>query len=67
VSGISASAAPIQRPLGTPPEVAAYLGVPLKTLYEWRYRGEGPTAIRVGRHLRYRWEDVEAWLDSRGA
>ena len=42
--------------------MAAYLGVPVKTLYQWRYNGVGPRAFRVGRHLRYRPEDVEAWL-----
>jgi hypothetical protein len=36
--------------------------VPVKSLYQWRYQGHGPRAHRVGRHLRYRWEDVEAWL-----
>jgi excisionase family DNA binding protein len=44
-------------------ELAAHLGVPTRTLYGWRYRNEGPPAIRVGRHLRYNWADVEAWLD----
>jgi excisionase family DNA binding protein len=52
------------RPLATPIEVAAYLQVPVKTLYSWRYEGRGPRARRVGRHLRYSWEDVEAWLAS---
>jgi excisionase family DNA binding protein len=56
-----------QRPLGTPPEVAAYVNVPVKTLYQWRYAGGGPRAIRVGRHLRYRWADVEEWLEDRAA
>ena len=45
-------------------EVAAYLGVPKNTLYKWRVRGEGPRAIKVGKHLRFRRRDVEAWLDS---
>jgi excisionase family DNA binding protein len=49
--------------LGSPLELAAYLDVPLKTIYQWKYTGKGPRAIRVGRHLRYRWEDVESWLD----
>jgi len=53
------------RRMATPPEVAGYLQVPVKTLYQWRYRGEGPRAFRVGRHIRYRWEDVGAWLASR--
>lgn len=47
--------------MATPAEVAAYLQVPVKTLYTWRYHGKGPRAHRVGRYLRYRWEDVEAW------
>jgi excisionase family DNA binding protein len=55
------------RRLATPIEVAAYLHVLVKTLYAWRYEGKGPRAHRVGRHLRYRWEDVEAWLASAAA
>jgi excisionase family DNA binding protein len=48
--------------LWTPEQVADYLAVPLKTLYAWRHRGDGPPAIRVGRHLRYKPADLEAWL-----
>lgn len=33
-------------PLATPAEVAAYLGVPVKTLYQWKYRGSAPTCTR---------------------
>ena len=49
-------------PLLTVPELANYLGVPVATIYGWRYRGEGPPGFRVGRHLRYRRSDVEAWI-----
>ncbi|MFE7192850.1 helix-turn-helix transcriptional regulator [Kitasatospora sp. NPDC057541] len=56
-----------RRPLATAEELAAYLGVPLGTVYAWRHRGQGPTAIKVGRHLRYRWTEVEAWLDGQRA
>lgn len=49
--------------LASAQELAAYLGVPVATVYSWRYRQQGPLAIRIGRHLRYRWPDVEAWLD----
>jgi hypothetical protein len=53
------------RTLGTTEEVAAYLkDVPPKTLAEWRSRGIGPRYLKVGRHVRYRWSDVEAWLAS---
>ncbi len=48
-------------------EVATMLGVPVKTLYQWRYKGVGPVGVRVGRHLRYRAADVELWIDGRVA
>lgn len=37
-------------------------GIPLGTLYNWRSRGIGPRAIKVGRHLRFREADVAEWL-----
>jgi excisionase family DNA binding protein len=47
-------------------ELAAYLGVPKKTIYgcwrQWGLRG-----YRVGRHLRFRQRQVEEWLTSREA
>jgi excisionase family DNA binding protein len=50
-------------PLLTVDQVARYLGKPKSTLYAWRSRGQGPRAIRVGNVLRYRYSDVERWLD----
>ncbi|MGI8407181.1 MAG: helix-turn-helix transcriptional regulator [Actinomycetota bacterium] len=44
-------------------EVARLLVVPVTTLYSWRYKGTGPKAYRVGKHLRYRLSDVMEWLD----
>lgn len=44
-------------------ELADYLAVPPATLYQWRHRGEGPPGFRVGRHLRYRWSDVQKWIE----
>lgn len=57
-----------QRSLAAPREVATFLGLPAQTLAQWRYLGKGPRSIKVGRHVRYRWRDVERWLDenSRG-
>ena len=46
-------------------EVARILVVPVNTLYCWRYKGTGPKALRVGKHLRYRLSDVLAWLEDR--
>lgn len=43
-------------------EVAEYLGVPPATLARWAYEGKGPSFYRVGRHTRYRWQDVELFL-----
>ncbi|MEX1005684.1 MAG: helix-turn-helix domain-containing protein [Acidimicrobiia bacterium] len=49
----------------TAEDLAAFLEVPVKTLYAWRYRGEGPIGFRVGKHIRYRWTDVERWIGDR--
>jgi excisionase family DNA binding protein len=45
-------------------EVSQFLGVPVATLYRWRYRGEGPTGYRIGRYVRYRRAAVEAWIET---
>lgn len=39
------------------------LKVPVATLDQWSHRGVGPKFIKVGRHRRYRREDVERWLE----
>lgn len=48
-------------------EVAEYLGVPVKTLYQWRWLHKGPRGAKVGKHLKYRWADVEQWFDQQAA
>ncbi|MFI8928233.1 helix-turn-helix transcriptional regulator [Streptomyces sp. NPDC053474] len=55
------------RAKATAEEVAAYLQVDVNTLYKWRYAGTGPQGVRVGKYLRYDWDDVEAWWDERKA
>jgi excisionase family DNA binding protein len=45
--------------------LADYLEVPVKTIYAWRLRNTGPRGFRVGKHLRFRWRDVESWLSDR--
>ena len=50
--------------LWTVQDVAEYLGVPVKTLYHWRSTGYGPPSRRVGKYLRYKPDEVEAWLDA---
>ena len=48
--------------LWTIQDVAHYLGVPVQTLYQWRSRGYGPKGVRIGRHVRYRADDVRSWV-----
>ncbi|VXA93029.1 helix-turn-helix domain-containing protein [Citricoccus sp. K5] len=42
-------------------DLAERFAIPEKTLYVWRTNGSGPKGFRVGKHVRYRIEDVEAW------
>ncbi len=46
-------------------ELAAYLGLPVKTLYKWRQDGTGPDSVRIGRHVRYFVSDVSEWLQDK--
>ena len=43
-------------------ELAAYLGIPISTVYDWRVHGKGPTAYRFGKHLKFAISDVRAWI-----
>jgi excisionase family DNA binding protein len=47
----------------TPETLAEYLSVPVATCRKWRHNHEGPPGFRVGRHVRYRRRDVEAWIE----
>jgi predicted DNA-binding transcriptional regulator AlpA len=49
----------------SPQDLAAREGVPLGTVYTWNYLRTGPRYIRIGRSIRYRLTDVEAWEKSR--
>ena len=51
-------------PMLTIDELAEYLTIPVRTLYDWRQAGRGPRAVHVGRQLRYRVCDVSAWLEA---
>lgn len=50
------------RTLLSPKQLAGYLGIPVATLYPWRYWGEGPPGFKFGNHVRYRWRDAQTWL-----
>lgn len=49
----------------SPTEICRELQIPLQTFYQWRSRGVGPHAYRIGKHLRVSQADFEAWLSLR--
>ena len=49
-------------PVLTLAQLAAQLGVSVQTLYDLRSQGRGPRGFRVGRELRFRVGEVDAWL-----
>jgi len=46
----------------TPDELSSELGVAKRTLDQWRCYGRGPAFVRVGKRIRYRRQDLDAWL-----
>jgi hypothetical protein len=53
-----------EQPPRTPVEEADYLGIPERTLSQWRWLGRGPRWVRIGRHVRYPRADTQEWLDA---
>lgn len=46
-------------------ELADLYGVSLQTVRNWRWKGEGPRWVKLGaRCVRYRAEDVQAFIDA---
>jgi excisionase family DNA binding protein len=43
-------------------ELAARLGVTAQTIYDLRSQGRGPRGFRLGRQLKFRASEVDAWL-----
>lgn len=48
----------------TTQELADRVGVPINSIYFWRAHKKGPRAMRIGKYVRYRMEDVLAWEQS---
>lgn len=48
----------------TAEDLAAELRIPKQTIYKWRVEGFGPTAHKIGRHLRFSREDVDDWYST---
>jgi predicted site-specific integrase-resolvase len=49
--------------LWTVEETAYFLNVSVKTLYQWKWLGEGPPVTTMGRRLRYHPAKVRTWAD----
>jgi len=45
-------------------QVADHLNMSVGVLRKWRLFRNGPKFLKIGRAVRYRRRDVEAWLDS---
>lgn len=52
---------PEPSPFRTEAQAAARLGVVPKTLRNWRSAGTGPTALRLGRSVRYHIDGLDGW------
>ncbi len=49
-------------------DVADVLNVPVATIYSWRHEGKPmPPAVKMGRSLRFRRADVDAWVEAQFA
>jgi predicted DNA-binding transcriptional regulator AlpA len=58
-----------RRPLATLEQITAFTGLPARSIYDQVHRGVGVGALafKVGRHLRWKWDEVDAWLDAQRA
>jgi predicted DNA-binding transcriptional regulator AlpA len=45
--------------------VADLLGVSVATISRWRLLRQGPKYLKIGSSVRYKAEDLSAWLESR--
>lgn len=44
-------------------DLARELGLPVRTIYAWRAKRQGPRAATFGKHLRFRRSDVDSWIE----
>lgn len=47
----------------TTQQVADLLGLSIKTIYNYRCQGKGPKSVRIEGVVRYRWDDVVAYIE----
>lgn len=51
-------------PLASVDDVAEFLHVSPATVHAWLYRGTAPKSYKIGKHRRFRWADVHAWMET---
>jgi len=51
-------------PLHTTQSAAHQLRVPPLTMSSWRATGRGPSFVKIGRLVRYRQEDLDAFIEA---
>ena len=44
-------------------ETASFLGLAESTLAKWRCTGDGPQYLKLGKSVKYRLIDLNAWLE----
>lgn len=54
-----------QGPLVTETEAAVILCQSKRTLQKWRVTGFGPVYYKIGSSVRYRLDELNAWIESR--
>jgi predicted DNA-binding transcriptional regulator AlpA len=46
------------------PEACRYIGMSIPWMRQARGRGDGPAYLRIGRAIRFRIADLDAWLEA---
>ena len=66
VGNVSFAGVPALDPVAllTTRQVSALWGLAEITLRVWRLKGDGPRFLKLGRNVRYRRGDIEAWLQA---
>lgn len=48
----------------TEAQAADFLNISVRSLQSWRVRGGGPAYLKLGRSVRYRYRELQTWLDA---
>ncbi len=48
----------------TESEASLFINVPVRTLQAWRLRGGGPKYLKFGRSVRYRRDELQAFIEA---